>query len=307
VSRSAGILVLTAALGVVAVTALGTDGLAGVAAPIYVPPPPAVGDCITTSVPAFPNYAPDRSVYDTYPQVPIAACDGDRYGEVVALIAVPVPLTVTGDKSFMSIDDPNTGTCWLATSDYLGMTDPITLSGVDWTPSLSMQFQAIAAPSVLQHAAGQRWVACIATPYAYTTPRYSGTLHDAVHTGAARDQTGTCADGTDDNLGSTPGACQQPHTTQLIATGATTGPGTTRAQLDQDCEAVLSQLTGKPDITADGALTAYTLVRDGRGDLSDADVLEADNSAVCGVTSTHPSRTLSGGLIGLGDQPIPWT
>lgn len=49
----------------------------------------------------------------------LAACDGERYGEVVAVIAAPEQPTVTGDKSYMSTDDPNTSSCFRATSDYL--------------------------------------------------------------------------------------------------------------------------------------------------------------------------------------------
>lgn len=302
--RRAGIVMLAAAICLLAAPALRSHGVTGAAAPVFIPAPPAVGDCVLEADSVTPDYQPDATVYDAYPPVAMASCDGERYGDVAAIVAAPAPLVVTGDVSYMSTEDANVGTCWTATGEYLGAT-ALVVEGIGWSPTLFLQWTAMAAPSDLQRAGGQRWIACLAV----TSPavRLPGTLRDAVHTGTARDRTGACFSGRDDATGFTGAGCLQPHTSQLLANASPADRDIPRDQVERSCSAALAALTGLADVTAGGALTALTLVRDQRGELADGATVPAGSSFGCAVTSTDPSRTLSGGLMGLGDQPIPWS
>lgn len=307
--RGAGFAVLAAAAVLVAAAALRPSPLDGAASPIDIPGPPAVGDCVTERWSApWAAYQPELPLFANYGQMTTAPCSSERFGEVAAVILDPQrpgPVDSSTDSGYV---DPNMDRCAEAGHAYLGTATPATHDGVAWLPSLMFTWPIVSSPSDLQLAGGQRWLACIVSSGGGGDgdDPYDISLRDAVVTGVERDATGLCTDRADLQAGYTNDACGRPHTTQLLAQAPTPDTATPMARLRDSCAAAAASLTGLTDPTARGALTVV-VVASGPSGRGTADPVPPDSWLQCALTTTDPSRTLSGGLMGLGDAPIPWT
>ena len=306
--RGSGVVVLVAALVVLAVPALRTTRIDGAARTIDIPRPPAVGDCVTEAwTMTWSDYDPARSLFDNYAQMPLEPCAGERFGEVVAVLDDPQRPGPADSSAGSGFTDLNLTLCGTAVSTYLGATPARISAGVAWSPSVLSWWPMVSSPSDLQLAAGQRWLACIVGPgpAGGSEKAYEGTLRNSVTTGVARDRSGLCNDDPGLSDGYSGDACSRPHTTQLLAQAPTPGTATPMVRLRDSCAAAAAALTGLADPTAGGALTVVVVVDDLSGRTT-ADPVAPHGSLQCALTSTDPSRTLSGGLMGLGDDPIPW-
>lgn len=298
--RGTGLVVLVAAALLAAIPAWGPRTVDGAAAAVAMTGAPTVGACADAPVAAYPSYGSATGNTYVYPRIDLGPCTGTRFAEVVWIIADPAQPSVTTEGSALNIDDPNQDRCAAAVAGYLGATSVTGPGGSIWTPVAAAQ-PSLSRPSARQEAAGQNWLACLASAPGSTYPEqepapYDGTLLDAVATGTARDRLGACPALRALGDGSAPGSCGRPHTTQLLAVSGELAVATPRARLARDCASVAATLTGRSDPTAAGALRIVL----------DTDTVPIGGVAWCGVTTTG-ERTLSGGLIGLGDRALPWT
>lgn len=105
-----GVVLICLVLVMTAVVAnLGTHLVAGTGQAAPIPGPPAVGDCITD--PIEPSWSESRSQSDQpgttpstygYLAMNVSSCTGNRFGEVVSVIANPAKLVVTSDGASSS-------------------------------------------------------------------------------------------------------------------------------------------------------------------------------------------------------------
>ena len=249
-----------------------------------------------------------------YPAQQIGPCTGARYGEITAVIAPPKPTTVEGDVDSRYLDDPNLNSCARTALHYVGATtEPIDRF---WQTYLQISI-ALSRPSGRQEAAGQRWAACIVTlqapepaatsaPREPGPPRYAGSIRDALHTGQQRDLLSTCLPTTNSNDNFTVGGCQQPHELEFLATGDSGDHPVSRVQVQETCQQLVRQLTAMPDPTAAGALSMQVDVQDNSSVAITTPQVPAHSNLACAITTTG-HRKLSGSLLALGRQPIPWT
>ncbi len=310
--RRIGTVVLVAALVLVAVPALRPDPVIGAPSAAPVAGPPVAGDCVSEPVQRYPGYGGGTGQTYVYPQLAVAPCGGPRYAEVVTVLTDPEQPTLVVEGSSLNVSDPNQDRCRSAAAGYLGPVTVADASGTAWTVVTTAEV-SLTRPSPLQEAAGQRWLGCLVGARGSTYPEhdpvpYEGTLADAVRTGVQRDRTGACATATDLQTSYPEAGCARSHTVQLLATSAGIAAGTPRAEIDTRCGQVAATLTRMPDPTADGALAVLTTVTvDGRVIPPAPDgVLPTNGRVACGMT-TVGDRTLDGGLVGLGDRPVPWS
>ncbi len=298
--RQLGVLFLAAAVLAVWVFAgLQPRRVAGSPRALSVPGPPTVGDCVPDPVnPALWGTVP----YD-YPQLQFEACDGFRYGEVVAVLANPAkPPASTGNGNGVSVSDPNPTTCLEAGSLYVGAV-PLFLH---WAPRI-YSFSAPFSPSPLQQAVGQHWVACAgfipANDAQTAVVHYAGSLRDAMSTGNERDILGFCGSGDDWTTGYV--LCSSPHDFQVLASGRAAGGDVARDELQRTCVQSAQRLTALPDATDAGALAVEVQSIDNTGASVDTRAGPAEATLGCGI-NTVDSRRLVGSLVALGDLAIPW-
>ena len=239
--QRAGLSVIALVLVLVAVVASRqTHRVAGSAQTAPVPGPPAVGDCVLD---ALPGPGPGTTVtassdgtVPAYPAQQIRPCTAARYGEIVSVIATPQPAVVKRDFDSTYLDDPNRDSCVAAAVQYVGMTTQLIQRF--WRPFLQVTF-ALSNPSPRQEAAGQHWAACIVAPQpsdsatdTRSAQQYGRSIRDALHTGAQRDQLGSCTTTADRSNIFTIGGCQQlTHwNSWLLATAATTRSAVSRSR-----------------------------------------------------------------------------
>ena len=308
--RRGGLIVLLAALLLLAVPALRPGPVDGRAAPETVAGPPAVGDCVTEPVQRYPGYGSRTGGSYLYPQLAVAPCVGIRFAEVVSVLTDPVEPEIVVAGSSVNVSDPNQDACRIAVRDHLGTRVTVDPTRAVWSTVTTVEV-SVTRPSPRQEAAGQRWLACLAAARGVTHPDqdpapYDGTLRNAISTGVARDRIGACT--TDDDLGTASyptGGCNRPHTVQLLATTRDFPAGSPVATAEAGCRSTAERLTGLPDVTAGGALTVVIAVTVDGLSMS-GDVVPVDALVSCGIRTTG-GRTLDGGLVGLGDRPLPWT
>ncbi len=316
--RGVGLGILGLVLLLVTVVANAHPALtAGTPQAVHVPGPPAVGDCVLDPlVVAIGSGLPATldvgdMVPPVYPLQQTRPCTGARYGEVVAVLAQPGRAVVRGEVGGAPyVDDPNSDTCALQTSNYLG----IGKQSDGWEPAL-MVTSTLAGPSRLQKAAGQHWAVCIAAPqllYGFesgpATPsqqRYSATIRDAMHTGRERDHLGNCLGELHETGFGDIVSCSRPHEFEVLAAGDSGPKVIDRDRLEQRCRQVVGTFTGMPDPTAGGALTPRIIVQFGSSTIVTGSQIPADSAVTCGVAPTG-TRRLNGSLLALGRQPIPW-
>ncbi|MEP6980028.1 MAG: hypothetical protein ABJA16_04615 [Nakamurella sp.] len=304
--RGTGLVVLVAAVALAVIPSWRPRAVDGTASAVPVAGPPAIGDCVSDPVEIYPGYGNTTGATYVYPQLGMAPCTGPRFAEVVTVIPTPAEPQVTVEGSSLTIVDANQNRCEAASPGYVGTTAVIDVAGRRWSPVVSVQ-PSLSRPSPRQEAAGQHWLACLSSApgarYLEQAPApYDGTLRDAIATGAVRDRIDACPVGTSLDTGFSPGGCTRAHTSQLLAVAADLTADTSREQLIQGCASTAATLTGLPDPTAQGELRIVAQV----GPSPAADPVPAGSTVLCGV-ATAGERTLSGGLIGLGDRPLPWT
>lgn len=325
-SRRLGLLLIFLVLLVAAVAPnFSTRTVTGTAQAAPVEGPPAIGDCATDPInPDWNNLGVKSATAGTtvstyaYPTVGISRCQGARYGEITALIPRPTKPLVTMTNSLSGngtdVTDSNMDTCQLAGYRYVG----ITLTGgqptpllAGWSPLLVIG-AAASTPSVRQQAAGQHWLACIVYLTASTEPppvvdqeRYDTSIRNALFTGQERDRVGLCVAAADLNEGETGQiGCATDHQSEIFGLGSTGNRPAARADLQASCRQVVARLTNIDKITAAG-LTVSMLATDMTQAPITSDSIPANTALTCGVSTAH-HRILSGSLLALGSQPIPW-
>lgn len=302
------VLIAVVLLGVFVTSNLRPRVITGVPRAEPVPDPPAVGDCVNTPFDEMVQVVdPDGSTEEQV--LDIGACAEVRYGEVALVIDHPDhPRPGTGNEY------DNENDCWAAASEYLGIKDPSDdpATGHPWVPVL-LNGGTLAGPDRRQRSAGQDWIACVVYPRRafgtstddgwddQTTASYRRTLRDAVDTGVQRDRLGIC---TDDYL-DTWTACDGSHRRQFIATSAIADEPVNRTSLQRSCADQIRLLTGVVDLSLDDELGAHIEVTGDEGEPIDDAVVPAGSGVTCLLESTG-SRMLGGGMIGLGERPIPW-
>lgn len=292
--RIVGVLTLgLAMLGVLTVSALNGRGIPGTAVAQPIPLPAAVGDCVLDNL--YPDLFDGSSV--RRPRVAPQPCDGDRFGEVVAV------------SPTSTIDELD---CYEAAAAYLGLAPVQYTDPEEWRSAISV-FAVVVQPSELQSAVGQRWSACVmlapSIDVAAAVPLPSSPKGARHATDGIIARFGSCNDGLDPP---TPLVCSSPHTAEVFAYRTPQDPTVTQREVDDGCRAQVVAATGLDDPTGGGALiveaVTYTYGAGGaatRVPISEA--VGADGFTSCSVRVSDPERRLTAGLTGLGDRPIPVT
>jgi hypothetical protein len=299
--RLAGVVVRVLALvAVMTVPSIAGRRMAGSAIGIALPDPPQVGDCLLTpiarsSVPAgWPREIP-------YVPGDFGTCDGPIAGEIVAVWKSQAEAL---DASRSRLGGP----CYRQAAAFAGLVRSgrsTTLPGgqadtaVAWKPTIGFVPYRI-VPDQVEQNAGRTWTACLAVPTAQTT--YRGTLRDAYTTGSMSDAFALCWSGHDLDSPATTLPCDQPHPTELLATGWIMDRSTMpSASLNASCLALAGSIMHTVDATRAGALSIVVdpVTRDG------AIRPDAPLSVNCFVTSAG-TQQLTGTVIGLGARPIPF-
>lgn len=299
--RLAGVVVLVLALvAVMAVPSIAGRRTAGSAVAIALPDPPQVGDCLlapitqTSARGGWPREIP-------YSPGEFGNCSGPIAGEIVAVWKSQAEAD-EGSRSRLG------GPCYRQAADYAGLVrsgrSTVVPGGpadaqVAWTPAIGFVPYRI-VPDQVEQNAGRSWTACLAVPTAQS--RYDGTLRDAYTTGSMDDAFGLCWSGHDLDGSAITVPCDQPHPTELLATGwimdrsTMSWPG-----LNASCLALAASIMHTVDATRAGALSVVVdpFRMDG------AQRPDAPLSVNCFVTSAGPQQ-LTGTMIGLGARPIPF-
>lgn len=300
--RQLGVLLLAAAVLTVVVFA-GLNARRVVGSPRasqVVPRPPAVGDCVPDPV----NPDSWNTGYYGYPRLRFEACDGFRFGEVVAVLANPgePPATTASDASAPA-GDPNAITCLEAGTTYVGA-DP----QLQWWSARVYAFAEPISPSPLQQAVGQHWLACAmfipANDAQTAVAHYHGSLRNAMLTGNQRELLGFCGVGHDWTTGGIP-MCSSPHDFQQLAIAIVGHADVSNDELQRTCVQYAQRLTALRDVTASGALAVEVRTIDKDAASSGSAGGLGKSKLACGI-STVGSRRLAGSLVALGDLPIPW-
>ncbi len=273
--------------------------VAGSPQTVFAPGPPSVGDCVTDPVnPDSWSTAP----YD-YPRLRFEACEGYRFGEVIAVLANPATLSGTTARNNGSAADRNSETCYQEWITYLGADTKSQYWG-----TRVYAFTTLASPSPLQQAVGQHWLACamfIPGNDAQTAvAHYRGSLRNAFVTGNVRELLGFCGSGRDWTTGYV-SACSSPHEFQVLASGVVGGGDVSRDELQRTCVQVAQRLTALPDVTAAGALAVEVKSIENTGASYDWAGVAVPAKFGCGI-STVGNRRLAGSLVARGDHPLPW-
>ena len=299
--RLAGVVVLVVALvAVMVVPTLAGRRTAGSAVAVALPNPPQVGDCLL--VPITQSLAPGGWPRDiTYSEQSFGGCNGQRAGEIVAVWDTPA----AADEGARSRTG---GPCYRQAAAFAGLVrsgrSTILPGGaadaqVSWKPTIGFAPYRI-VPGEVEQNAGRSWTACLAVPHAQAT--YRGSLRDAYTTGDMADAFALCWSGHDLDAGATVLPCDQPHPTELLATGWIRDRSTVSwPDLNASCVDLAASIMHTVDATRQGALSI--VVDPFR--LDGASTPDAPLSVNCFVTSAG-TQQLTGTVIGLGARPIPF-
>jgi len=302
------LVILTAVLAAVVVPNLSAKSIVGTAVRAPIGGPAAVGDCLAESL-TSPVWATDDR-QPRYPNARLVPCTGIRFGEVVRVIPNGLakgPVTTADPAGNRSTTNPNQAECSVGLGDFVGR--PVT----DWTLAFGFSVGAI-GPSRAQIAAGQTWLACIAYFAGQdgngndlnTTVAYQTSARAVLTSGRLPPEMASCLATTATVRAS---SCATPHQAELFATISTNPPGTTAANLQSGCVALIGRYTAMADPLVDGRLTVQVrathvireLVIAGLGSPGDSTGL-----AACVLTSSSAGQLLKGPLLGLGPQAVPW-
>ncbi len=311
--RAAGLLVVVVGLlAAVVVPAVGGRGIPGVAQPVPVPGPPAIGACVGLPFDTtFDRFGAD-STDDRYPELGLGECDQAHVGEVVSVIAQPLPTKVTGTPDGGSdVEDRNSTACYLATGSFLGTLDPAGKAG----PALFGYWGWVASPGSVplmptarQQAAGAKWLACVT--YLVDQPliggeslvHYQGTLRDALSTGVGRDYLGYCPTEADWNRASS-FSCARPHHGEVFGY-TSVSQEVARTTLTASCAKLVERVTKNPDLVRDNQFVV-SIQANLTGQAITGATIPSGSTVQCGVLA-NDGRMVQGSLIAIGTDPIPW-
>ncbi|WP_154674338.1 hypothetical protein [Nakamurella lactea] len=310
--RAVGVLLIVLGLlaAVIVPNVIGR-GIPGSAQPVAVPAAPSIGDCVGQPFDVQWNWVTDSAAYH-YPDLSLGGCELAHYGEVVSVITHPTPVKMTdSSEGGLTVDDQNYQSCNDGAGPFIGLPDaagrpPSTLFGYWWL-TIFVGFAPL-APTAQQRAAGAQWLAC--TVYltdrdtdGESLVRYRGTLHDAVSTGVGRDYLGYCpaeADWTQ----ATSASCTNAHHGEVFGYAMVT-EDVARATLVSSCAKLAEQVTKNPDLFGDGRLVVSVQAIDNNGQTIKGATIPQDSTPQCGVLAAG-GRELTGSLIAIGSDPIPW-
>lgn len=294
---------------------VGGKKTAGIARSAPIPGPPAVGDCLQVREDNTDSW--NSNTDPVYPVQRFAACQAGRFGEVVAIIPDArvadrsIARPPSPDRSVLN-DDPNATTCRDAVWRYVGLevtAEHRPVLAADWQP-VAVVGIAPSAPSAIQQAAGQRWVACVlfAGDRTGASVLYTGSAMGSFTNGKVPSAFALCLDSADiQNAG--PVACGRPHPVEAFGATSTDKSGLTQASLNRSCLRLAHQLTGMSDPTAGGTLlvTAVAVHEavDGTAVEGLGSATDDTGFAAC-LTAAQTGKTLAGTLLGLGARPIPY-
>ncbi len=256
----------------------------GVAVPAPIPPPPAVGDCLTGR--PVPAGSPLTARGLAVAAAPTGACSTTwGYGEIVSVTADGRTFPTIGDQP-QAPPDPDS--CRPAVRAYLGW------DVTPWTPVVADDV-VLVGPDAVQIAAGQQWIACALTP---DERGYPGSVRDRTP-GPAADRSGWCKDSRSP-AGWRVG-CDEPHDVEVF--GVALISIDELAGLTDSCARLVAERTGASDPTASGLLQ----VRAGPDDPNTVppDVSASRQSVICTLRVTGDGL-LTASLVGRGDGPLPW-
>lgn len=292
--RARGVLTLLLALLIVlAVSALNGRDLPGTAVAQPVPAPTQVGDCVLEDLYWAQGEMDTTSTVGSVPPAQLGPCDGARYGEV---------FTVSTTTPADSLD------CYGPVNEYLGLPSVDSGGSSGWQIGINA-YGVTVSPSALQTAAGQRWAACVvvpATAVAGASSRFPAPVRDAMHSdNGVIGLLGACFDDLKIQLYR---PCVDPHGVEVIGYRDSTVPRTS-TQLDQECRALVTRMTGLADPTGGGRLTVEVLsfAYDNQGNqvAGTAAAADANGFTVCSVRPDDPAGRLTAGLLALNGRPIP--
>ena len=303
--RAIGVLVLVLIVAVLLLPHLRLGEATGTPVVSPVPPPPVVGDCLNTPLPASFNVNSSAQGADSFSQLSLGACRSGHYGEVTAMTDSTgggTPSTAPGTAGTRIGDF-----CTAAAHTYLGVDSAARIG--PWDPQTTSG-SLVLAPSPRQQAAGQDWLACLV--YSPTTDASTGSasarldapLRGAYLSGANATLIGVCP--TDEKWrGGLPGGCAAPHRVEVFGLGNFSETSLPRVDLEQTCGQWVRSVTGLTDPTAAAALAVRVVATDPDGALITTAEIPASSYTVCGVAVQGPRR-LGGSLIAVGSRPLPW-
>ncbi len=317
--RLVGALLVVAVFAVaIVVPLLGGLRVTGIAEPVPVPRDPRMGDCLLhqpESIAASFNRPAAAGRSGT--AAPLSTVSRPLGPAVVPCqtspVAAEVVLTVGagGDPEARQQRVAETGIdCHDAALRYAGLTRsadgfrPGTVSPqqaaedvVAWRMSINVR-TAWVYPSPFLRAAGRIWAACVVAPPSDSS--YRGSLADAFGTGRLPDQYGTCWNAPVVTPAVETVDCHEPHLSELLSVGVIADRSTvTTAELRDSCRRLAVAAVGKKDPTDGGRLILKTTPE--RMYPSD---LDRRVSVSCYLTTA--GRPLSGSLMGLHEQPVPF-
>jgi len=294
--------VLVVTLAVV-IPSLGGLRREGTASPIQLPDAPRVGDCLLQPLTDFISIPLDRTRPLLAPS--FAPCDGREVaGEVVAVVRATGGISARLRQAEASGVD-----CYRSSLEYSGLvlTDGrYVVAGhspndpVNWNLTINVR-TAWVVPAPLLRTAGQSWVACIAAPLSGAT--FRGRLADAFSGGMLPDEFGFCwQQRTPSAEGSV--SCGGRHFAELVSLGTIAdGTGIALGDIESSCQRLSALVVGRTDPTAAGRLTVATSVSSQR--VAPVPPLPQKLNVVCSLEPL--AYPLSGSVVGLGDQPIPYS
>lgn len=281
------------AVAVIAMMLLTAGRARQVSGVAVVPPPPQIGDCV--SIPVTDQVLEQMNEGEV-PVLVSGPCQGARAGEVASL---------EDQRAYAQ------GDCWTPTLGYLGVpatAGPFLKSETAWqtrTAAMSYTF----GPSPLQVAAGQLWSACVLvgldTENFRPRPLIESARDAATRGGTAFDPFAICSDAP---LSTQFTPCGGPHRYEMVADAFNLGPS--EAEGLEFCRALVSELTGLQDPSANGRLRVELIAYryDDDGSLRKADYQQARTAGggvTCTVSPVAPGEVLTMTLVGLGERPLP--
>jgi len=298
-----GLLAVVVVVLAVVIPTLGGLRRVGTASPIQLPDAPRVGDCLLEPLTDFIPTPQDGSGHSLAPS--FAPCDGrDVAGEVVAVVQA------TGGISSRVREAEASGVgCYRSSLLYSGLAlsggryvvpDHAPNDPVKWNLTINVR-TAWVVPAPLLRTAGQSWVACIAAPLSGTT--FRGRLADAFSGGKLPDEFGFCWQ---QRIPSAQGAvsCGGRHFAELVSLGTIPDGGLVpHADIKSSCRRLSALVIGRADPTAAGRLTVTTSVSSPR--VAPVPPLPRPLNVVCYLEPL--AYPLSGTVVGLGDEPIPYS
>lgn len=288
--RAAGILTVVLALVcAVALSRIGGNRTAGIAAAPRGATLPSVGDCLESltdplSAPAIVDGSFEVNSYDEA-SVTFSHCTGPHIGEIVAFLMTPGAPAAIDLPTVGSGGAPDSAMwCRLIADQYAGATMWRFRTNDDsgWEPSTGQRFIAVGG-AITGDPAGSRWATC-AVVAAGLEP-YEGSYLRSWADDAAPPPFGRCRSGwAVDNWVS----CTAPHRTQEFGTRPEAAAAD-RTGL-AGCRSLIEVMTGMSDVTRGGAL--------------EVDVSTENSTSSCRLSVTG-DRPLVGTLVGIGDRPLP--